>query len=300
MPTSRFVLFGSSGFLGRSLGKYLENHGRTVLRLSRSGHDALPIDLGRPDDYIGLLRAADVAVLLVGATSSATTGNTEANELIVNVAPYESFLSAIRSLPLRQIIFVSSGGAVYGQQADCDRIPETAPLLPTTPYGWGKREVERRMQDLVRQSQMPVTILRPANPVGFGQLGSGVGLVAAAVDAAFVGRAIKIWGDGSVVRDYFDVEDFCRAVLLAADHTPPSGTSINLGSGTGRSQIQIIERVEAITGRRVAVQHLPARENEITRNVLAIHRAAELLTWTPTIRFEQTLARLVSKDGGGG
>jgi len=294
MPTRRFVLFGTNGFIGRNLSAYLSKLSLSNIRLSRSGVDAIAADLRYPDQYIDILKDGDIAIMLASATNIVTRHNCIETEKTANVSPYATFLRAIENLTLTRLIYISSGGTVYGPNSESRSISESSALHPSTPYGWGKARIEQLMVDFSQRSNTPVTILRPSNAVGYGQLASGVGFVAAAVNAAETGILLKIAGGGSIVRDYFDVEDLCRAIVLTSLRHPPTGAAINIGSGVGRTQLEVVNTVELRVGRKIRTQFLPRRADEIMNNVLCVSRAKEILGWTPSITFEESVKRLAA------
>jgi UDP-glucose 4-epimerase len=294
MHDCRFVLFGAGGFIGGNLARYFEREGLDYVSISRHSSHTIIADLNFPEQYLGLLKSNDVVVLLASATSSATSNASLDREEALNVKPYKTFLRAIAQIRLRRVIYISSGGAVYGSYTGVERASESTPLNPFTSYGWGKRQIEMWMVEFSQRSSVPVTILRPSNAVGYGQLITGVGLVAAALNAAERGSSLKIWGDGTVVRDYFDVEDLCRAIVLTALREPPTGQAINIGSGIGRSQLEVCAIVERVVGRSIDISFEPKRPTEIAKNILAIERADSWLGWHPTIDLNQSILRLVS------
>jgi len=103
-------------------------------------------------------------------------------------------------------------------------------------------------------------------------------------------KPLEIWGDGSVVRDYFYVGDLAVAAQLAAT-TAQSRTVYNIGSGVGRSLNDVIAAIEATTGRTLEVHRLPARPSDAPVNILDITRARQALEWSPQVSFEDGLQR---------
>jgi UDP-glucose 4-epimerase len=295
---ARLAVFGANGFIGQHFISYLKARKIEILPFDRSGNNVICADLRLPGQYINHLESCDAVILAASTTNPATVGNTIDKEISLNIEPHQIFLRAIEPLQLRHVIFLSSGGTVYGHQGTSLPIREDSTLSPVQPYGWGKVQIERSLRDFSERSRTAVTILRPANPVGTSQAQTGIGFVSAALDCATTGRVLSIWGSGAVVRDYFDVNDLCRAVLLTVKKRPPSGIAINIGSGVGRSQIEIVNLVSRVIGRSIRTEFLPSRENEITRNILNIQRAKTLLGWEPEIPLDETVRKLNSRDRG--
>ena len=124
-------------------------------------------------------------------------------------------------------------------------------------------------------------ILRAANPVGRHQASSGVGVIAKAIENVRAGKDLEIWGDGSAVRDYFDVRDLAVAIELAALSPAAANRTFNVGSGTGHSVLEAIAVVESVMGKRANLLYRPARRSDVPINVLSARAIREALGWVP-------------------
>jgi UDP-glucose 4-epimerase len=94
-------------------------------------------------------------------------------------------------------------------------------------------------------------------------------------------RSTTIYGNGLVVRDYVHAPDVGSAVLqlLTAPATP---TILNVGSGRGRSILDLISICSSVTGRELSVRFERARSFDIEKNVLDISRLRRLIDFSPT------------------
>ena len=107
---------------------------------------------------------------------------------------------------------------------------------------------------------MDYCVLRLANPFGERQrIAAEQGAVTVFLDKALRNEEIAIWGDGSVVRDYFYVGDAVSAMTKALAYKG-SGGVFNIGSGTGQSLNQILDAIEALLGRSIRNTYFPARD----------------------------------------
>jgi UDP-glucose 4-epimerase len=95
------------------------------------------------------------------------------------------------------------------------------------------------------------------------------------------GEGIKIWGDGSVQRDYVYVTDVARACLLALE-SDVQGV-FNIGSGTGYSLNEIVKMLESVTGIPIQPEYLAGRAYDVPRIVLDCQKAARTLGWKPEV-----------------
>ena len=117
-----------------------------------------------------------------------------------------------RNSGVKRIVFVSSGGTIYGPSAQIP-ISETAPTDPITAYGVGKLAIEKYLALYEHLFGLDYRILRVANPFGPFQIPlKNQGVIAALISRALKNEPIEIWGDGSVVRDYIYVDDVVAAL----------------------------------------------------------------------------------------
>nr|WP_323690107.1 NAD-dependent epimerase/dehydratase family protein [Rhizobium sp. AN95] len=201
---------------------------------------------------------------------------------------------------VKRIVFISSGGTVYG-------VPKTIPIseehstYPTSSYGITKLAIEKYL-DLYRSLHgLEYVTLRLANPYGVGQrLDAQQGAIAVFLARALRGEEISIWGDGSVIRDYIYVDDAIDAMVRSVDVNIQGGCVVNIGAGVGYSINEILSAIEKVTGRRTNKKYVEGRTYDVPANVLDISAAARLLGWTPKISLEEGLLRFSNwiKDGG--
>ena len=100
---------------------------------------------------------------------------------------------------------------------------------------------------------------------------------------------MPIWGDGSVVRDYLFIDDVVDA--LARARLAGDGETLNVGSGVGRSLLDLVAAVELVTDREVTVESQPARGFDVPVNVLDPSRAAVALDWRARVALEDGIGR---------
>jgi len=198
---------------------------------------------------------------------------------------------------------LSSSAATYGDPPDIP-IPETAPTVPTNPYGESKLICERMLAWAGRIHGLRWTALRYFNAAGASSIRGEdhdpeTHLIPLALQAAAgVREALAVYGqdyatpDGTCVRDYVHVEDLAEAHLLAYSRmeTQP-GAIFNLGNGTGFSVLQVIRAVERVTGRRVPWNSAPRRPGDPPRLVASSDRARAELGWKPSRDSLETIVQ---------
>ncbi len=280
-------VFGANGFIGLNFIPLAKEAGlsmrffdtRPVLR---TGEPAVACDFRQPRTYREELRGLENLVLLVSASVPSTFAGDIAAETEQNVLPYARLLREADMAGVRHVLFLSSGGAVYGEPRT-HLASETHPLRPANPYGAGKAMIETLIRTAARTASWTYTILRPSNPVGRWQYpGRGQGLAAEAVHAALTGAPLPVWGDGSVIRNYFDVRDLCAAMIACLQQRPAALDAVFNVAGAEESTIlDVVRAVEDILDARIRLVQKPARKIDVPRIMLDTRRIERALGWRP-------------------
>jgi UDP-glucose 4-epimerase len=199
--------------------------------------------------------------------------------------------AAHRAGSVRQVLFASSGGAMYGD-TEIIPTPESHPARPISHYGAAKCSSELYLGVYAALYGIQPAALRYANVYGPRQNPHGeAGVVAIFADRLLGGSSCTIYGDGTQTRDYVFVEDVARANLLAAN----SGFTgaVNVGTGIETDVNQVFARMAEAAGVEASPRHAPGRPGEQKRSCIDPRRAGEILGWTPRVAVADGLARTV-------
>jgi UDP-glucose 4-epimerase len=213
----------------------------------------------------------------------------------INILGAVNLLEAAVRHGVRRLIFASTGGAMYGDQA-LPPTPETVSPEPVSPYGVAKLAVERYLHAFRVMHGLEAVALRYANVYGPRQNPHGEAGVVAIFSRAIVGgQSFTINGDGGQTRDYTYVGDVVRASLLAAalpvaDRLP----ILNIGTGVETSVTDLVATLQAIVGRPLRFQHGPAKPGEQRRSALDAGVATRVLGWRPTVDVRAGLERTLA------
>jgi UDP-glucose 4-epimerase len=298
-PPSSIVL-GGGGFLGVNLCRRLAASGTRLRAFGRrclfpealAGIDWYQGDFSDPAALAAAIESYEVVFHLVHTTTPHSANLDMAADL-ENVASSIALLDISRNLGVKRIVFVSSGGVVYGR---VQQIPtrEDAPTEPITAHGISKLAIEKYLALYEHLHGLDYRVLRVGNPFGPFQVATkNQGIVAALIAHALAGEPTEIWGDGSVVRDYVFVDDVVDALEAAANDR--SDTRLfNIGSGRGRSLREIIAAIETQLGHKLAINWRSGRPIDVPTSVLSIERAQSMLDWKPKTVFELGLAQTIA------
>lgn len=228
-----------------------------------------------------------------------------------NVCGTQNLLDTMLKNDVKTIIF-SSTCAVYGD-AKYSPIDEDHPTEPKNPYGESKRMVERMLHWYSEVKNLKYVALRYFNVCGAtddGLIGDAkkpsVHLMQNAVRGALNIEPFYLTcptvdtPDKTPIRDYVNVVDLNDAHLKALDYLMNGGSSqiMNLGTGNGNSVLEIVNAVQAITGKKFELQSGEARRGEYARAVAKIDKAQKLLGWEPTHSLEDSVKSLVTWYNG--
>jgi UDP-glucose 4-epimerase len=191
----------------------------------------------------------------------------------------------------KQVIFASTGGAVYGEPQVLPA-DENHPILPTSPYGFHKYLAEQYLAYYRRVHGLQTAILRYANVYGPRQdPTTESGVISIFAYALLTGRAPVIFGDGTQTRDFVYVGDVADANLRVLGRSIPE--PINIATGIETSVNDLFAMLRRLTGAEVQATHGPAVPGEVHRIALGIRRAETLLGWHPRVPLEEGLRRTV-------
>ena len=302
----KHVILGGGGFIGSHLTDRLLNDNHEVIIIDRPNlaHYRkfnpneqvrwLECDALNPGEWLNEAENADVVYHLLSTTLPHTSNNNPCYDVQSNLISTLKILEALASKRCGRIIFVSSGGTVYGNPTQIP-IHENTPLEPLCSYGIVKLAIEKYLEIYRRQKGLDYRVLRVSNPYGERQMPSkGQGAVAVFLNKARNNETIEIWGDGSAVRDYLYVGDVADALCLAAQQAETANRVFNVGSGRGLSLNALLSELEQLLGRHVTRQYLPARRFDTSISVLDIDRARSELAWQPAVPLAEGLRRTLA------
>jgi UDP-glucose 4-epimerase len=209
----------------------------------------------------------------------------------VNIVGFINLLEAAKDAGVNQVIFSSSGGAIYG---DGEPIPsdEEHPTVPLSPYGVSKLAGEFYLAYYRVAFGLRSVALRYANVYGPRQSSKGeAGVVAIFISQLLAGHNPVINGDGKQTRDYVYVGDVVRANIAALEttHVGP----VNIGTGAETDVVTLCELLREGLGSPIEPIHGPAKLGEQRRSCLEASLAQKVLRWTPQVSLKEGLQKTI-------
>jgi UDP-glucose 4-epimerase len=296
--TESVLVLGSAGFIGSAICAHLSGIGNPVIALGRSESDRRDGNVthirGSIEDR-QLLRDAltrcKSVVYAAALTTPGTSANDPALEVLGNLLPLSRLLECAPEFPERRLIYLSSGGAVYGDSTGDVR--ESNTLRPRSYYGAGKAAAEAFLHACVASSTWSSVVLRPSNLYGPGQrVTKGFAIVPTLFDRAVDGGTFQIWGDGATIRDYCYIDDLSDAVVSALFKPLPQAFNVyNVASGQTASILELVEACKLASGRPIRTEFRPARGVDVTRVSPDPGRILDELGWKAQVDIADGLQR---------
>jgi UDP-glucose 4-epimerase len=300
----KILIFGGGGFIGSTIADRLLADGHALriferprvppYRSFKPGESVEWIggDLSSTHDVGDALAGIDAVMHLVSTTLPKGSNDDPVYDVQSNVVATLQMLEAMVRAKVSRIVFISSGGTVYGTPGYLP-IDEAHPTEPLVSYGITKLMIEKYLRIYQHLHGIRPVILRVANPYGERQrIETSQGAIGVFVHRALAGEPIEIWGDGSVTRDYIHVQDVADAFALAL-YYEGADTCFNVSSGVGVSLNEIVEMLGDVLGRRIAVNYKPGRPFDVKLNVLSNALARRELVWAPRVALRAGLERTV-------
>lgn len=282
---NHILIIGAAGFIGTNLTITLAKDPNNTLtlvdtnlaffkplqRLGIANIRYVQNDLTPNSNFDDLLKNQDVVFHLVSTTSPTTSNQKISEEIERNVIFTSNLLQTCVSQKIKRVIFISSGGTVYGINAKCP-IREDEQNYPISSYGFQKLSIEKLLYLYNYMYGLDYRIIRLANPYGPYQRPNGkLGAVTTFTFKAINGEPIEIFGDGSVIRDYIYIDDAITAVINIS-FSKTDLKIFNVGSGYGITLLQVISEIEKALNVKVNVKFLPSRKVDVPQNYLDVSR----------------------------
>jgi NAD dependent epimerase/dehydratase len=303
----RALVTGAGGFIGSHLVAALRQRGwsvRALVRYVSSGstglldpagmHAGVEIvrgDLRDADCVDAAVQGADVVFNLAALIGIPYSYEAPESYLQTNVGGTLNVLRAVRRSGARLV--QTSTSEVYGS-AQTTPMDETHPLHPQSPYAASKVASDQLALSFHRSFAAPVVVLRPFNTYGPGQ--SPRAVVPTIVSQVLFADRVRI-GSLDPIRDFLYVADTCRAFVAAGETAGLEGGVFSCATGRGISVGDLIERVFAVTGRRLPVEQDASRvrpeASEVDRLIGSYQRLAARTGWAPAVDLDDGLRHVV-------
>ena len=298
----RIVIFGGAGFIGSSIADRLLQDGHKLRIFERprilpyrkfspiESVEWITGDLMSVADISAAIEGVDVILHLVSTTLPKSSNEDPIFDVQSNLIASLQLMSEMVKNKIPKIIFISSGGTVYGNPIYLP-IDENHPTNPNVSYGITKLAIEKYLMLFQNLYGIRALILRVSNPYGERQrIETAQGAIGVFLSKALQHKPLAIWGDGEVIRDYIHISDVAEAFAKSISYEGKQSI-FNISSGHGVSLNELIGEIEVVIDKKIKKNYLPGRSFDVPTSVLNNTLASKELGWTPVVTLRDGLLR---------
>jgi CDP-paratose 2-epimerase len=322
------LIFGGAGFVGSNWAEHLLRNTEASVHIAdnlsragvRSNLESLlgefkhtgrltftRADVREQETVTALAENADEIYNFAAQVAVTTSIEDPRTDLNINVLGTFNVLEAARKSGKNPFVLFTSTNKVYGDLEEhavrttatryefesISGVTETQALDFHSPYGCSKGAADQYVRDYARIYGLRTVVFRMSCIAGPRQFGNeDQGWVAHFLYSALKGNTIVIYGDGKQVRDVLCVKDLVRAFAAARENAErTAGEIYNIGGGPERatSLLEILPKIEQVTGEQVAVVHDELRPGDQLVYVSDYGKFRQHTGWRPEISLQQTI-----------
>lgn len=278
------LIIGGNGFIGSHLIDHLLPLGHRVrvfdISNERFREPLQNVDyrISRLDNIPELYEAMlgiDIIFHFASSSVPSTSNIDQIGDVNSNLITTLNILNLMHRLSVKKIVYLSSGGAVYGN-VDHNPIDENAPIKPISSYGIVKSTIEHYILLYNRLYNIDYLIARPSNPYGPRQ-GHFIaqGVISTFLRKSLNSDSFSVFGDGFATKDYIYITDFVSLLWQLVEKDAQG--IYNVGSGVGTDLNQIISCINLVTGIDNVVNYSPQKSYDVSNFILDISKLKKVL-----------------------
>ena len=300
---AKYLVLGGCGFIGSKIvSKLAQNEKNEIVVGDLVANEKFAkyknvsftkIDFVNKRDFDKELEGVDVVYHLISTITPSDDTSHIWDELEANVRPTICLLDSMVKCKNIKLIFVSSGGTVYGNVSP-NPISETEALNPVCNYGVSKEIIEKYMYLYHHMHGLDYRIIRLANPYGTKvKKNQKQGLIPIFIDRIINDEPVVVFGNGEKIRDYIHIDDAVAAVFAVESYVGEHKI-FNVGTAEGYSILQILDLiVKELKCEYPQIEFIPDRKCDVDYNVLDNSAIIEKTDWKPTIMLEQGIHMMI-------
>lgn len=300
------LLLGGFGFIGTNILKYAETLDAEIRAIV---FDRFPkhldnISFSRVDKvYAGdfsdeylldkIFTENKIDIVLHSLSASVPSSSVDnIFDLKFNVIPTITLLNVMKKHNVFNIVFISSGGAVYGENTvNGHAHSEEDVLFPKSAYGVSKLTIEKYLYLYHTLYDFKVLITRLSNPYGPYHYSQKQGVVNIALEKALKKEKLEIWGDGNGKKDYIYITDFCKILFNLINKEKYEYDVLNIGSGTLLSVNEIAESIKKNIANSFEWEYKQLNNLDVKSFELNLSKLLEIIGDFQFTAFEKGLAQ---------
>ncbi|MDB5167021.1 MAG: UDP-glucose 4-epimerase [Candidatus Saccharibacteria bacterium] len=303
LTSGKCLVIGANGFVGSHLVDELAEAGYAVRAFDRFSGPAQFKKSDQVEVFVGdifddqaiheALDGIDYVFHSFSATTPFASDNDPYGDITLNMLRNVQIFEQCVEAKVKKVMFMSSGGAVYGTLSEHKEANEMDAPIPVSPYGIGKLGTEYYLAYFNRKYGMKSISYRLTNPYGPRQPShSKQGVIPIFIGKIKAGEDLTVYGDGTSSRDYIYIRDATKMIVesfVKAEHH-----TYNIGSGRQTNLNEIIESIEEATGLSAKVSHLEAPKTFLQNAQVSINRFTEEFGVVSNTALTDGLKKIIS------
>jgi UDP-glucose 4-epimerase len=224
------------------------------------------------------------------STTPFSSKNNILSDINGNLIATIGLLDVMKDFNCNTIIYLSSGGAVYGDKYT-KNISEVEICEPLSSYGVVKLTIENYLRFYQKQFGINYLILRVSNPFGKFHNSENQGVINIAIRRVLRGQTIEVWGDGNQTKDYIFADDLVKIIFLLLKSNYLNKI-INVGSGQKYQLNGILDTIKGYLP-KIEVKYVDSNSIDVKDFCLDISLLKSLIEIEFT-EFEDAIEKTIS------
>ena len=289
------LVLGGSGFIGDALCHALVDTYRIicadlVCKSSLQGHDNysfIPMDFVHTNDFSPLLQGVDIVCHFICTTVPRNGTDQLLGEIEANVMPTLRLLEAMERMKIKDIVFLSSAGTVYGDSKTVNTI--SSPIAPLCGYGVQKVMIEQYLALYRHYHDFNAKVIRLSNPYGIEQDAEKIqGVIPIFIRRLLNDQSIKVYGDTN--RDYVYMDDVILGIVKVIEYQGNEAV-FQLCYGQSYKLSHVIKLIEQYAGRTFrSIEYESCRQCDVPDVFLDALTTSKVLGWSAKTSIEEGIA----------
>jgi len=294
------ILILGNGFIGSALARKLIEEGNEIKIFSRSAatikgisyREGLWQEIERHKDFF---YKVDTVINTISTSVPLVSMQNRVSDVMENIVTNVKLLDILVAQNIPNLIYISSGGAVYGLPQS-PIITENHPTLPLSSYGITKLTTEKYLYLYKHFFGLNTFSLRPSNIYGVGQnIKKPQGVIAHIIDCLIKGKTFSMWGDGEGKKDYLYIDDLIDSICVALNNKERiNDPFLNVSYGTSYSLNYLIEIAEKLTRKKLNIEYQNPKDFDIQSMVLDSEKFRNIFDWKPKVSIKEGIERSIN------
>ena len=279
------LILGGLGFIGRNLMEELINDYNLVVFDHQKINNQQNFlyfsgDFTKKEDLESIFVKNKIDLVIHSISTTVPSSENMVYDIDSNLISTLNLLELIKKYSVAKILFISSGGTVYGLIDNKNSVDENHPTNPICSHGINKLAIEKYIYLYHYLYNIDYLILRLSNPFGENHASDKQGLINVTLKKIIKKEKITIWGDGGIIRDYIYIKD-CAKIIHELIEKNISNQIINIGSGLGHSINEILSIIRNLVG-DFEIENIEGRNFDVPKIVLDTSKLKSLITYKLT------------------